>query len=405
MSVELWQPQYTITPNIARSLMNIEAAKVIVDHTPITVIGEAELRNRARLRSTHFSTRIEGNRLTLDEAEQVINESKVKFHERERDVKEVQNYWNALLRVEEWAESRMPFSEDIIRRLHALVERGARAKPTMYREGQNVIRDSASGGIVYLPPEAKDVPKLMSELVSWVNEAERRELPIPIIAGLVHYQFVTTHPYYDGNGRTARLLVTFILQRGGYGMKSIFSLEEYHARDLENYYQSLAVHPHHNYYEGRAEVDLTSWLQYFISLLLTVFNIAKEEVLQYDKHDVPQQPEALRKLDFRARNVLALFARQEYITAADVAKELSISERMARILLQQWVKDSWLRIGNTSNKSRNYILTEIYRKFIGNLSAIYRQFIGNEYFELQYLLLSSFPSLSVTYNSTTDNSN
>ena len=55
-------------------------------------------------------------------------------------------------------------------------------------------------------------------------------LTTPLIAGLLHYQFVTIHPYYDGNGRTARLLATFMLHRGGYGLQGLFSLEEFHAR-------------------------------------------------------------------------------------------------------------------------------------------------------------------------------
>ncbi len=280
----LWRPRYTITPAIARALMDIEAARAVVERTPLPPAAEAELRRRARVRSTHYSTRIEGNRLTLSEAEQVIEGKKAHFHGRERDVSEVKNYWNALLRVEEWAAKKMPLSEELIQRLHALIKEGARVKPTPYRDGQNVICDSASGAIIYLPPEAKDVPALMTALVEWVHRAEKEGLPVPIIAGLVHYQFVTIHLYYDGNGRTARLLATFILHRGRYGLNDFFSLEEHHARDLEGYYRSLAVHPHHNYYEGRAEADLTSWLEYFIKTLADVFTAAKDETLRYAEH-------------------------------------------------------------------------------------------------------------------------
>jgi Fic family protein len=153
-----WQPRYTLTPTIARLLMEIEAARVAVEHTPLPPAAEAELRRRARIRSTHYSTRIEGNRLTLAEAEQVIEGKPARFHGRERDVSEVRNYWNALLRVEEWAARKMPLTEDLIRRLHAMVVKGTRARPTPYRDGQNVIRDSISGAIIYMPPEAQDVP-------------------------------------------------------------------------------------------------------------------------------------------------------------------------------------------------------------------------------------------------------
>jgi Fic family protein len=82
------------------------------------------------------------------------------------------------------------------------------------RDGQNAIKNSVTGALIYLPPEAEDVASLMASLVTWANEAENSGLPVPLIAGLVHCQFVTIHPYCDGNGRTARLLATFILHKG-----------------------------------------------------------------------------------------------------------------------------------------------------------------------------------------------
>ena len=78
----------------------------------------------------------------------------------------------------------------------ALVMAGGRTKvkPTPYREGQNVIRDSRSRGIVYMPPEAGDVPSLMKDLVTWINSTGREELPCPLRAAIAHYQFATIHP-------------------------------------------------------------------------------------------------------------------------------------------------------------------------------------------------------------------
>ena len=349
--------------------MEVGAAAAVVEHLAIPPAVREELRRRARVRSTHYSTRIEGNRLTLAEAEQVIA-GRVRFHGRERDVTEVRNYWNALLRVEEWAAAGRSLTEDLIQRIHALVERGARAKPSAWRDGQNMIRDSESGALVYLPPEAKDVPVLMSELVAWVRRAEEELLPVPILAGLAHYQFVTIHPYYDGNGRTARLLATFLLHRGGHGLQGLFSLEEHHARDLAAYYNSLAVHPHHNYYEGRAEADLTPWLEYFLDTLAGVFAAAKNEALRAAEAGISLEPEELRRLDPRARTVIGLFATYEKVTARQVAAALGLSDRMARVLLQQWVKEGLLVIADSARRTRTYSLSAIHRQFIGNPSAI-----------------------------------
>jgi hypothetical protein len=63
-----WQPRYTLTPAMARRLMEIKAARAGVEQIPLPPAVVAEMRNRARLRSTHYPTRIEGNRLTLAEA-------------------------------------------------------------------------------------------------------------------------------------------------------------------------------------------------------------------------------------------------------------------------------------------------------------------------------------------------
>lgn len=65
---DFWQPQYVINSNIARSLMEIEAARVAVEYTPLTPAVENVIRNRVCIRSSHYSTIIEGNRLTIQEA-------------------------------------------------------------------------------------------------------------------------------------------------------------------------------------------------------------------------------------------------------------------------------------------------------------------------------------------------
>ena len=270
---------------------------------------------------------------------------------------------------------KLPLTEERIKKLHALIEKGPRARPTPYRTGQNVIRDSSSGAIVYMPPEAKDVPSLMLALVEWYKITEYDEIPVPLTAALVHYQFVTIHPYYDGNGRTARILATFILHRGGYGLNGFFSLEEYHDRNISDYYNALSVHPHHNYYEGRSNTDLTPWVEYFIELLSSVFNVAREEAVSNSDKDLSQEPAALRRLDPRARRVLGLFLKKERIISADVAGILGISKRMARVLLKRWTEDGWLKVADPSRKGRSYILSAIYRQYLRNIKFDRKMFL------------------------------
>ena len=113
----------------------------------------------------------------------------------------IKGYHAALRKVEEWAFNKTVISEKIIQTLHALIMNDGHTKmsPSLYRKEQNVIRDGRTRTIVYLPPEAKDVPDLMEGMVKWI--CENKELPCPLIAAIAHYQFATIHPYFDGNGR------------------------------------------------------------------------------------------------------------------------------------------------------------------------------------------------------------
>jgi len=81
------------------------------------------------------------------------------------------------------------------------------------------------------------------------------------------------------------------------------------------------------------------------------------------------EPEALRRLDHRARMVLGLFAKQDTITATQVAETLGLSERMVRNLMLGWVGDGWLLVADDSRRKRAYALSAIYRQYIGSLSA------------------------------------
>jgi len=364
----MMQPRFNFTATIVRDLMAIEAARRTVQLTTLPPALAERLRTQARLRSTHFSTRIEGNRLTLAEAQAAVLGGQ-RFPGRTRDVHEVQNYYRALQQVEAWAERQTPITDELIRKLHALIFTGPRARPTPYRDGQNAIRDAASGAIVYLPPEAADVLPLMADLVAWIALAEREQTPGPVVAGLAHYQFVTIHPFYDGNGRTARALATLLLYRQGYDLGRFYSLEEVYAQDLPAYYAALQTHPHANYYEGRAVADLTGWLEYFVGGMAALFQHVAGEVRQLAGQPAAPEPAALRQLDRRARIVLGLFSRQESVTAGEMARALGLSPRTVRDLVTGWLADGWLVLADPARKSRRYHLSAEYRQFIGEITA------------------------------------
>ncbi len=360
-------PNFTITPRLASYLMRIEAAKQAVQDLPITPSVLATLRETARLFSTHYSTMIEGNRLTQEQVSKVIEERQ-HFPGRERDEKEVLGYYAALEKLEQIADTGNIVTENHIQTLHALVlaEGRKKVKATPYRDGQNVIRDGRTRGIVYMPPEAKEVPLLMRELVTWISSSERSEFPCPIRAGIVHYQFATIHPYYDGNGRTARLLTTLILHLGGYGLKGLYSLEEYYARNLGGYYEALTVGPGHNYYDGRAEADISKWVEYFCAGMAESFESVKRRAQESAGTGAQDYSPTLRNLDLRQRKALELFRHNSTITSHEVGLLFGISDRAARNLLSAWVDGGFVVVADPSKKSRKYGLGEEYRFIIGS---------------------------------------
>lgn len=334
--------------------MDIEASRQAVDGLPIDVGVIARLRETARLLSTHYSTQIEGNRLT--EAEVAGALAGAHYPGRERDETEVRNYFKALEHAESLAGRKKPLSEQDLKRLHGLVLSG-RNTPTPYRDGQNVIRESDTGLIVYMPPEAADVPPMMADLVSWINdELDRGELPVPIVAGIAHYQYATIHPYYDGNGRTARLLTSLILHRAGYGLKGLYSLEEYYARRLHDYDRALAIGPSHNYYEGRAEADITGFIEYFCRGMAESFAAVRKRAGEAMQRDARDQSGLLRSLDPKQRRVLELFCAQGTATTAEIAEHLGLSTRTVSALCRAWVQDGFLAMHDPARKSRSYRL-------------------------------------------------
>lgn len=352
-------PLFKITPALMKIMMDIEASRQAVSALPVTLQVLDSLRESARLTATHYSTQIEGNRLTQEQVGEVLQGGT--FPNRERDEREVKNYFLALDYVDSLIKKDNPaITEEQIRIIHSLVMEGKK-KSSSYRDGQNVIKDAASGGIVYMPPEANDVSALMQDLVAWVNhERKKGEQPVPIIAAIAHYQFASIHPYYDGNGRTARLLTNIILHKAGYGLKGIYSLEEYYARNLQAYYDALTIGESHNYYFGRAESDITKWVMYFCEGMADAFanvRIKASEAVKQGKEKADQLP-LLRELDQRQKQVLSLFKESKFVTTREIAVLLHIHPRSALNLCKKWVEEDFLIQRGTSNKTRKYELAE-----------------------------------------------
>ena len=356
-----FDPLYTVNPDIIRFISRIEISRHDMGGLPITTEMIASLRESARLLSTHHSTAIEGNLLSPLEVNEVIKGGG-HFPHREKDEGEVRNYYKALEHIEKMAAQKQPIKENDLKLLHGIAFMG-KNNPTYYRDGQNVIRNGKL--VVYIPPKADDVPLLMTNLVEWIQKSVQQNLPVPFIAALAHYQFATIHPYYDGNGRTARLLATLILHKYGYDLKGIYCLEEYYAKNLQGYYRALTVGGDEDYYEGaRAVADLTGFLEYFMQGMAESFDkVCRQAKIASDNDELDQSTQ-LRNLNPKQRQVLQLFLTSREITSKNIAGFFKYSERQARYLCQKWVSDGFLEVADAALKSRRYRLRKDYEELV-----------------------------------------
>jgi len=188
-------------------------------------------------REAVLSSRIEGTQsslsdLLLFEATQV---------EKQRDVKEVQNYVRAmeygLKRLNE-----LPLSLRFIRELHGILMegvRGERATPGEFRRSQNWI--GAPGATLseatFVPPPVPEMQDALDQLEKFLHADT--DLPPLVQLALIHYQFETIHPFLDGNGRIGRLLITLFLCERGILTKPLLYLSAFFERHRREYYELL----------------------------------------------------------------------------------------------------------------------------------------------------------------------
>lgn len=363
--MDKYSPRFKISSKIVKYLTSIEQSKETVDSLHLPFDLELKFRKDAFVKSTYYSTKIEGNTLTIAQTRKLLEGQDVVA--RERDKREVLNYYDCLEFISKSAKLKKQIAEKFIKDMHSINLKGIfKGKLRgQYREAQNVIIDTTTRDIIYMPPEAKDVNPLMKNLVGWLNH--EKDIHPVIKAGVAHYQFVTIHPFMDGNGRTARALATYILYRANYDLKQFISLEEFYSEDRPKYYMELQKCHGHNYYD-RPNADITSWLEYFIYGVAVVFEEVKNKAVEVNKKSrlkVPKQNiELLENIGQRERKVLKFFQKEAQLRTKDVSKWFRIKDRSARDLIKKWIEMDFIERRGTGDRNAYYVLTPQYRKLI-----------------------------------------
>ena len=192
---------------------------------------------------------------------------------------EIKNLLQAYKFLEERApEVSSPFvlTEEFVRRIHHIMTQDIPHKdnrPGYYRNGPVFVGDAAHGG-VYTPPKIlEDIKNLMRELIAWINSDEIIALNPFIRAALFHYHFCLIHPFWDGNGRTARLLEAAILHTSH--VKYIPKmLSNYYYRHVDDYYIAYSK-------SIRLKKEVTPFLEFALNGVVETLSEIKERIILF----------------------------------------------------------------------------------------------------------------------------
>jgi Fic family protein len=305
--MDAFNPKFTITNRMTSAITHIERARGFLEAARLSDDWVRDMGAEALIKEAHHTTHIEGTRLTLDQAERLWNGEVVPEADPD-DTRELLNYRSAFEFVSECLDSGDPITEGLIREIHRkLVEgvRGGKADPGNYRRIQNYVANSSTGDVIYTPPSAVEVPIMMSEMVKWLN-GDLDIHPV-LISGIAQFQLVHIHPFLDGNGRTSRLLSTLCLYKAGYDFKRLFTISEYYDRDRPTFYKKIQSVRENG-------MDMTGWLDYFITGLEAQMIEVKERGEQVIKRDVLVQKHSLNE---RQSKALGYLLQNEKLTIQD----------------------------------------------------------------------------------------
>lgn len=222
-----------------------------------------------------------------------------------------------------------------------------------YKTRPNSVFTRYGDRFEYASPE--ETPGLMADLVDWYNRAEQEGKLSPVeLAALFHYRYIRIHPFEDGNGRIARLMVNFILSRHDYPMIVVRSrkkseyLEALHQTDIE-----VGPVP----YDGaHADIkDIKPFLKFFNGLVATeVYN----DVLFVSEKDENVWWYDGERIVFRTPNytkILNAMRTEPALTLADMKKLTGISVAAIQKLLDQLIQKKFVERGEKNGSWRVFL--------------------------------------------------
>lgn len=256
------------------------------------------LRRVATIESIGSSTRIEGSKLSDREVARLLANLEIKSFT-SRDEQEVAGYAELMdLVFSSWQE--ITLTENHIKQLHQVLlrysEKDSRHRGSYKTHPNSVAAFDENGeqiGIVFQTATPFDTPRLMTELVGWVNhERETARLHPLLIIALVVVVFLAIHPFQDGNGRLSRVLTTLLLLQAGYAYVPYSSLDSVVEQSKEAYYLALRQT------QGTIRTDSPNWQPWLVFFLRSLAEQVRrlEKKIEREKIVLATMPELRLKI-------------------------------------------------------------------------------------------------------------
>jgi len=306
----MFKPKYTITNKLLANIKNISEIIFDLNNRNFSKVVLIELEKKARAISVFSSTSIEGNPLPLTDVKRILKNKPEHIRDSE---KEVLNYNKALVELHTLISSKKSiFDLSLILQIQKNVTQNLIPKYQLgkLREEPVFVNNPQARQTIYWPPDQKDVSELLNNLISYINDNQKKIDPL-ILAGIFHKQFVIIHPFIDGNGRTARLITSLLLAKMGLNTFNLFSFENYYNQNISKYFQKVGALG--NYYDIKTKINFTSWLEYFTDGLI-------DELLRVSKELSHETISPENKLQTYHKKIINHIKKHGYISDRDYAK-------------------------------------------------------------------------------------
>ena len=258
MTDSIFSPNYSITPKIEFYLDGIDRNRWLIDSMLLMPKHEAWLHREVRVSRVAATTGIEGAELSEEAVRRLAKQplSRGGNEDEQDNINALQAYEFIDFLSDQ---SDILVDELVIRQLNRyfIATAAAPLTPGAYRKGRNTVGN-------FTPPDPGDVQSLMRAFALWLRQDDEDFHPI-LKAGIAHIHLVAIHPFWDGNGRTARGLETLLLQRSPFGFRKLLSLESTLLSLRNDYFDAIQRSLGSEFSE---DYDATPWLEFSTMVLM-----------------------------------------------------------------------------------------------------------------------------------------